>query len=412
MAFTVLAWNLEQFGVKFRNVGNLDPAVAEVLRCELVAAIAQAAQADVIVIQELRHAGVVVLETLTASVAAACEDVRHFDWLPGALTADDELGFDPVANSEGYAVIWREGALAALGAPALSAGVDSMNYDQYGDHFITLVTHGQTLVFNNDEIPITFAADSNGELGFPPSTCPNVNSEYGLRSGVRLANDVIASRTHVRRPCAVLLTPINGVEIPFVVYHAPVGQNGSHSDYYGSLIGFASAQLQTDAAIYAGDFNVVSERAQFNLWRRARALGYDLDTYIQQGSEGDIGPSPSVVHYENHAGDGFRTGQQVFGSGRDYAFVKTNGGDVSTIVINALVSLRGALGEKPDLRNAVNGAAAGLNTMVAGVRAGDVVQAYLNGQALPGGADEHTALAIIYRDLVTDHLPVAIRYQV
>ena len=114
----------------------------------------------------------------------------------------------------------------------------------------------RTLAFNTSEVPITFG-DPNAALGFPPSTCPEANIVTSTRAGTYSSNNVIASHAHVRRPCAVGLAPADGVTIPLVVYHAPVGQNSSRSDYYGSLIGFASEHLQDASAAYGGDFNVV-----------------------------------------------------------------------------------------------------------------------------------------------------------
>jgi hypothetical protein len=419
MAYTVLVWNLEKLGVKFGTSGVA--AQLELLRCSLAAAIAQAAQADAIVIQELRYAGRLVLPTLTASVAAARGGTWHFDWLPGAIRdgvvapgSFNDLDFDAVANSEGYGVIWRDGALATVAGSPLSAGVDATAYAATNDHYITLVTRGQTLAFNTSGVPITFG-DPNAALGFPPSTCPDANSVTNTRSGSYSSNDVIASHAHVRRPCAVVLAPATGVTIPLVVYHAPVGQNSSRSDYYGSLIGFASEQLEDASAAYAGDFNVVSTPAQAALYSYSReTLTYDRNTYIQQGSTGPITPSPSVVHYVNHAGNGYLTGGHVFGSGRDYAFIKKNGRDVTTLVFDALESLRAALLAQAGaaLNNAVAQATAGYNTTYSGVRVGDVVERFLANQALPEGTDARTACAIIHRELVSDHLPVAIRYRI
>ena len=415
MATTILAWNIEELGVKFAGAGT-NMAAFEAFRAQLVANVAAQAQANVIIIQELRAAGVGLLPILCTQLAATIGGVWHYDWLPGALTqaaAADfrDLGFTVPANSEGYAVVWQAGRLTPLAGPPLSAGVDSPVFAPANQHFITLITQGQTLTFEpSDEVPIQFTGPGGVGLGFPPSTCPDVGNEVRTRAAVHRGNDTIASTTEVRRPCAVQLA---NLDVPVVVYHAPVGQNASRSPYYGTLIGFASDALQGPRAVYAGDFNVVSAPDQRGLHQASIDLGYDRSTYAQHGSGGPVEPMASVVHYVNHGGDGFRTGPAgVLGSGRDYAFMRRGGLDGSIIVYDALTALSTRLAGSAGLRANVQAAARQpwFDQVIGGLRIGDIVLAYLDGTGLPPGTDTFTALAIIYRKLISDHLPAAIRY--
>ncbi|MFO7563844.1 MAG: hypothetical protein R6X02_14455 [Enhygromyxa sp.] len=422
--FTALVWNLEQYGTKFQSVAHetqgLRAQALELLRARLVAAIVAAAEADVVVIQEFREPARIVLPALVATVQAARERAAAgdwlFDWLPSAWssvdtpTGFDDLGFGATANHEGYAVIWREGALARLDS-RLSAGVSATVSSPRRSHFISLVLAGGTLAFDaTDDPPITFAAPTTA-LGFPPSTCPIVGSNIQTRGTPigHSSNEVIASMRYVRRPCVVMLAP---VRTPLVTYHAPVGQNSSRSDYYGTLIGFAADALQGQRAAYAGDFNVVSQPNQRSLYARSVALDYDVSTFVQRGSTGPIEPLRSVVHYVNHAGDGYRRGSAVLGSARDYAFLRNHETDGTTLVYDALGALKAALGDSQRLRASVATISQNWTEVIAEIEVGAIVRAFLAGESLPDGTDENTALAIIYRELISDHLPVALRYTV
>src|SRR5258705_725943 len=116
MPLTALAWNIEKFGVKYSNYPR--PDYMENLRCVLIARVASAAGASVLVIQELRKAGVAKLASLVTQLNAVVGGNWHYDWLPGSLTIAvtpatlfSQLNFTQPGNSEGYAVLWRDNAL-------------------------------------------------------------------------------------------------------------------------------------------------------------------------------------------------------------------------------------------------------------------------------------------------------------
>ena len=106
MPFTALAWNIEEFGDKFSRFGS--PIIMEDVRCQLVAAVVKASQADVLVIQELRKAGVPLLKQLALELKLQTDKTWHYDWLPGSQTTStypvtlfSQLGFTQIGNSEG-----------------------------------------------------------------------------------------------------------------------------------------------------------------------------------------------------------------------------------------------------------------------------------------------------------------------
>src|ERR1700730_14307328 len=131
MPFTALVWNIEQLGTKFGPFA--DPLAMEDMRCQLIASVVGAAQADVLVIQELRQEGAPILKQLVTQLNALPGGrTWHYDWLPGSQTVAvnaptlfSQLGFTQAGSQEGYAAVWRDGALAPYASSTLSAGLDT-----------------------------------------------------------------------------------------------------------------------------------------------------------------------------------------------------------------------------------------------------------------------------------------------
>jgi hypothetical protein len=429
MTVRVLVWNVEEFGTRYGS--DVDAAVCDALRSALIAAVVQDANAQVLVLQELRSRGVGMLAALQNDLNAATGQVDwHFDWIPGsaptggAIPAPNfaALGFTAAGNQEGYAVLYRQGYVGAQ-AVARSAGQDTgLLGGGVGGNFIDLVVSGQPLAFNEAEPVIRFQAPpaATANLGFPQSTCPFANIERVTRKRTRddagapyRSNDVIPLQYECRRPCQIEVIDAGAVgapAFPLVVYHSPVGANASPSSYYGALIGFASAALQVagDRA-YAGDLNVVAAAQQGYLRGQAIALGYPSASQTWDPVTGAYRPT-SVHAWIDNAN--WHTAAGVLTSARDYGFctgtpvaelppVLTWIGTAGTAVNNLLIN--------PGTQAAVLGMALPKFAAQAPADAGQVVTAFYGGGAYPAGTDAGVAAALIFNLLLSDHLPVQIR---
>ncbi len=421
MAYTAVVWNLEEFGARlgtFSEQGNL-----EHIRCLLIVNLMTATDADVVVIQELRFDGILLLKKLGRLLGSS----SHFDWLPGAQVSSgqladySQLGFVPSANSEGYGVVWYSNALDPLQDSLMSAGLDTLDTikaSKKRKHYIELSAEGKKLKFDKPTtVPIYFDTASKSEaVGFPHSTCPQAfdNSKWLRTRTTETTNDTIQQEVGSRRPCLVQMHVSNSRTVPLVVYHAPVGANSSRSYIYGTLIGCSVDPLQVADCVYAGDFNVVSDTYQEMLSTYMPSIGYNKVAFNQ-----------SMVHVFKRGG-GFRTGQEVYGSARDVAFIKApKGTEPTPITSDALsddiISQTGGMRATfLDKTNMATLKKAIFPALLAEKKKGwtqqvvDVANAYLAGNTgnnFPHGADQYTAAAIMYTTFVSDHLPLLIQYK-
>ena len=422
MPFTALVWNVERLGTKFSRSNAA--LLMEDVRSQLVASVAAAAQADVLVLQELRQQGVPLLKQLLRelNVRASGRGAWHYDWLPGSQTTAvgtptlfDQLGFTQTGNNEGYAAVWREGALVPFAGSTLSAGIDTPDPSAPKavagrDRYLGMVFSGQPLQFKSGQIAdITFDQGAPGPLGFPPAVVSTRTVVDTPVSGTQDPNAGLQQQLDVRRPCCVQLKAGANGQLPLVVLHAPQGPSDSRSPEYATLIALASQQLQGTEAILAGNLNVAGAQAPLTLlnYTTSQSLGYGANTY-----SGKV-PAGSLVQYRQSSGS-FQTGPAVVGPGLDYAFAKSSGTapalsirkvlELDIIATNG--GIRAALTDIGDARVVINGAVAQL----AGQQVADILDAFINGQPLPYGADNWTAAAIIHSVFISDHLPVVISF--
>jgi hypothetical protein len=420
MPFTAMVWDIDQLGTRFGSFAN--PVLMEDLRCQLIAAVAAAAQADVLVIQGLKRQGVAFLGLLASQLNGhPANAVWHYDWLPGSQitavnspTLFEQLGFTQAGNNEGYATLWRDGALAPYANSTLSSGIDTpdpnaINAKASRGRYLGMVFAGRPLRFNDQSTDITF--DPNGTfapLGFPPAVCPErtIVSEAG---GTSDPNGDIHQQLNVRRPCCVQLNVTASRTVPLVVFQAPAGQDNSRGSFYATLIGFASQQLQAADCVYAGDFNVVGTRPQQTLATYPAKLGYVANTYSNNQ------PAPSTVQYLNASG-GFLTGDAVLGNAQDYALARAPKATAPTLSIRNVLDLD-IIAAGGSVRDALTDAAETVEgtimpdlVRVEGQKVAAVVEYFLNGQKLPYGADARTAAAIIHSVFISPHLPVTISF--
>jgi hypothetical protein len=418
MAVTALAWNIEDLGTRY---GLTAAGLAcEAVRCGLIAEVVADAGAEVLVIQELHPQGVALLATLqTALNAATGQTDWHYDWLPGSIasggalppTTINDLAFTPEGHREGYAILYRATYAQQQGS-GLSAGQDTaIRVLPANASYIDLVLSGKPIEFYPSDPVIRF--DANGAataLGFPSSTCSDANISYGLKKRVTNSGASILQQRLVRRPCLVNLVDPNvtlAQPLSLVVYHAPVGQNGSKSHIYGTLIGFAATALAPAAGArgYLGDFNVTGKGDLMTLHNRAATLNFIAET----------GGSGVYMNTSVHAAVG-ATGPWHQGTG-----VLTSPRDIG------LGTAANATGI-PDVLGSFNVVGAGANTFLMTAanqafitttllpaaaanfpgNAAAVLAAFFAGGGYPANTDVSTGRALVFNLVLSDHLPVRI----
>ena len=151
--------NLQGDGVEHPDLWELGPRAERARAARSSPPWSRRQRRTSVVIQEAsRQQGVALLSSLCADLKQLTNATWHFDWIPGSLVQNaprvtnfSELGFTQTGNSEGYAVLWQDGALATQG-PA-SAGVDSLDYDASQPHYIDLVYNGYPLTFTSGPVP-------------------------------------------------------------------------------------------------------------------------------------------------------------------------------------------------------------------------------------------------------------------
>lgn len=254
----IMAWNVEEFGAVKAARGNYAGVVSflDILLARL--------NVDVLVIEEFRQLGIPYLFQLRNTLDARGGD-WYVDYLPGAVNIDNrpnlafaDLAYTQAANSEGYAVLWRQGQIASIANGMSYRG--SLHNPNIRSH-LSLVTLGRRAQIDPEaDVPIQIDAGGGNanHLGFPLPACANISSRpKRLRSG-RSTNPrgTIFSMTLSRCPCYCQVNAAGGGQVPFVVYHAP---NGDVSSFYGTLITGLAAPLQgAGHAVVGGDFNIVA----------------------------------------------------------------------------------------------------------------------------------------------------------
>jgi endonuclease/exonuclease/phosphatase family protein len=427
MALTAVVWNVEQFGDRAGNY--FQGQAVEDLRCLLIAALINKLSADVLVIQELRASGVPLLKTLQKLFTGTW----HYDWVPGAqvlpgrVPTFNQLGFVQTGNNEGYGVLWRDTKLDAITGAGkdMSAGVDTLdpssNPVANRTHYVDLMALGKQLTFNTPTVaPICFTGTATDiEIDFPHSVCPQaVNRTPRKHRSKQTFNsdDAIQQKLGSRRPCRVKIQVTGNRLVQMVVYHAPVGAKASRSSLYGTLIGCACVALQGTDCVYAGDYNVVADPQKNILSSYIPSIGYNAFVF-----------APSMVHVfkGKPSNRTFRTGMEVFGSPRDLAFTKAPTGTAPTTTVRDVLG-SDIIDANGVVRQALNNSTTKTTltgTIIPGLlgkkKGGwnqdevDVVNDYLAGKTgnnFAHGADDHTAAAILYKGLLSDHLPIVVKY--
>lgn len=430
----VLVWNLELFGMRFQEDEYLRN-----LRNIFVAAIVLDNLADVLIVQEAT-------ENCAQELAFTCGvlmslspagTIWSYDWIKGATRVDLEQGARPsfadlrysqAAHNEGYAVIWKGNSLSPI-AGAASAGQNCLRHTPAANKYIDIIYDGALLEYRLANVPLPPNAldifyrdfDILYALYFPQrQVAGGIDVEYDLRDRrVPNYNSALSASVETRRPCYVDLN-VQGVDVPCVVYHAP---NGSPAHIWGAQVALASAPLRFSRAAFAGDLNLNSGTKQRD-FRRWAVFGYPNFSWSTINLDGSS--ARTMISPVTFRRDGFRVGADIRHSTRDFGFVRQPAAGGATEVIDptrTCLIAPGAnarrvlekLSREPG-RDQRLGIIPGINTTV--VTLGiveysllDVLKLGFNGR-LPlrdmgrDVADYETFAAIIYKELISDHLPI------
>ncbi|MCK9636016.1 hypothetical protein V3O24_09740 [Methylobacter sp. Wu8] len=463
----VIIWNVECFG----NFNNLKKGPLGSNRIQgtlwAIAQVILAYQADVVVMQEFRAAGAVFLPGLQTYLDAGVPGTTwNFDYLPGsirdtvapalnAVTNIADLDYISTGNSEGYAVFWK-GTIPLLPfiSPVPSPDVKmshGMNGVPANQGYINLITesHAYTEV-DNAPLPIQLInppVPPNIPAGFPKpnSDVVGMTSTKRTRShaSVTYRREILQWKD-VRRPCIIKISATTSSTgfIPIIAHHGP---NGGMAPLYSVIAASLSPYFFGDGGagavlpvIYGGDLNTTTQNELYwseqnlNWFNLASATG----TYSTAPNTNLIryGFTRSQTQYEYPAyaaGVGLITTGNNYESPRDILYHRDLTNVTPTGVIDVLA----------DLQNAVSGLSIALFTppvvanplltslnqiladQVAGINSGywlpDAIKndaAVLANLSVPftaaGACPNILTAAILYRCFITDHLPLAIEFDI
>ncbi|HUC60159.1 MAG TPA: hypothetical protein VMA95_22360, partial [Streptosporangiaceae bacterium] len=263
MAVTLVVWNVETFGDRWNAARGANYAPV----CNFMAQALYAANADILVMMELRKSGSQYLPTLRAALNQLSGNAWTYDFIPGSVVSSDPnaitLGYTQQGHAEGYAVLWRTDhpEFSVLRTRVAQSGRIVNGISRIG-----LVFRGRT---SNPNVVV------NGWYNAPHFDPVNPPAPW-LRLNFLVANPIHKGDNRwnlCRRPCYVVLNLTRPLQprtkqlLPIVVFHAT---NHKYSTPWSVQSHAYSAQLyqvddtnqanvtmvSVDQAIAAGDFNI------------------------------------------------------------------------------------------------------------------------------------------------------------
>ena len=265
MAVKIISWNIQKFGAfgKLKTGPDDAPWVNGTLAA--IACIVNSYNADILVIQEFRQAGAQNLPALQKFLEAS-GDTWSFDYVKGAFSqtkgslikGSANLEYTGKANSEGYAVLWKDGLLAAFTDVKMSTGQNGVGSKP---GYINLVLAGSAPRYDFFA-EVEIFADGKGygnDTRFPVPGSRKVVFDLFTPD----INKNVLRFENARRPCVIkVVSPQDGT-VPVLIYHAPASAPAS---LYGSWACALAAQVGADSTtnvVLGGDFNLTTQ-SQFN----------------------------------------------------------------------------------------------------------------------------------------------------
>jgi hypothetical protein len=422
---SVMAWNIERFGA-FSSLKTGADGKSILGTLEAISIIVQGYGADVLVIQEFRKNGRVHLPALAAFLENKTGVAWSFDYLPGAFKAwtaltdvksIENLEYTGRANSEGYAVLWKDGSLTAIGAtsPKMSVG---RNGDPSAHGYINLILRGANAAWKYDSVPPFRASsgDYEGPAGFPLPACIRVQND----NQNKFINFTILQFGNARRPCWIRVNTTKNAIVPVVVYHAPVSRPSCLYGAYACALTKAVGSDTTKHVVLAGDFNLTTESDFKKLYD-----GEDLKNGTADTSGGSqYGYSRSQIQYQQVGVNpaALVDNNSIYEHPRDLLFYRDTLDIASSGVANVVADLQN---DSKAMTNAIINAGYVKAAFKAAIDATDddyrlpavvrqnnnlmaALQAPFQSTAPQKAFASTLAAATFYRCFISDHLPVGI----
>jgi hypothetical protein len=436
----VLVWNLERFGETPTN------ATEAGIRKNMIAALIFDLNVDVVLIQELHSRGIpwlgTVADRLTELEPAHVAKPWHFDWVKGGIdgTVDPtQVGFAQttfkVTKSEGYGVLWRDGALNPIAGSGRSGGMDNPSSAAAlagASNYIDLCLRGYEMTHSGqtDESRLIMKAP---KVKLPTGTfATQQRSAKEMHLPVQWStNAKVLTQKNSRRAAFVTLTA-GGKPYDVLVYHAP---NMEHSTLYGPILAYSTYTLNDERAM-GGDWNTVSKMAR-------KALGYASDKSFGLDSptlddSGKTPLEPTMVHSTGRTKKHWLKDQAIYTNHRDYAvstkgsikidvpdvasfFYKRPAGAPSATVFKLLGKQRMTILKQ--FKSQRGARAHWPKTTRDGYTNEDIIKAFFKCYKVFSGmsgindavwtdtmhnADFYTAFALLYNRYISDHRPILI----
>ncbi len=434
MPTNVLLWNVEEFGARFSDNVN-----ARDFRTAMMAAIILDAEAQVVVLQEVRKGAFTDLQELVAAlemVGAGTNFRWNFDWLPGSITGTNspggiptqaELDFCSQGNYEGYAVVYR----TDLTPRPLAATPQAQSYGEGGHdnfvvegNYIEIVSMGQTPQYNVLRyLAVDF--DFNNINPTFPLNFPLHRDAPNLVLNDDTKNNGMFPRGLTRRPCVIYLNSAGGGAHTIVCLHSPAQ---SYSARIATQMAFGSAQfVQAQNGVgLGGDFNLDETRDRQGVGEQITFL--KMPSNMNRQADNSYAGQPSSVNGVNWAKTAWlgQGGTDYLTSPRDIGAALLPGGQqaVPPVVFDPVDCLiNGPHGRAVWNDFCHGGGSALITTALTGIAAltanigtlGTGAQ-LVNGWMLnqqnqrPADSTNTTCVAYIVRQFLSDHSPVLMTF--
>ncbi|PCI75758.1 MAG: hypothetical protein COB20_12195 [SAR86 cluster bacterium] len=306
---TILIWNIETYG---RPMSRGDYSGVHAFISQVI----EAKGAEVLMIEEFKSPGRHYIGNLATDLSPAEGEegpTWFYDYIPGALIAPysvgDTVAFDDLnwgSNSEGYAVVWRDGSLSALEA-GQSKG---RNGDSTKGQYLALSVLGLLpnveaqsaspfrweggTVTENDLIASGYPTSGSAMVGVEAERkSKRTRVDYKARKNAALMS--IRQLERCRRPSFCNFNFGTSVPATILAYHTPVASTSA--EYAVQLCGLSEQVVMRTAAdtrklILGGDFNLISSTT-------IDACFSNFTQFKLTNSAGQGEYPPSTVHYDS-----------------------------------------------------------------------------------------------------------------
>ncbi len=429
---SIVMWNLETFG-RYPLRGNDDLVMWFIAEMQNL----QSWQADVVIIQELRESGRLLLPAAAQAVGGLFNPWQY-DYLPGAITpSEDEetadqltfanLSYIQSANFEGYGILARPGVLVPFetnhswlstlkngnGTGLLNLQLTGVKADLSGGSSAPIKPAD-----GNEMVDADFPLPSPGQVAEAEPTKTLIKRVAKTKAQTQLQTNKKPplSWAGCRRPARVKMNLDGGATIDVLCYHAPADAYGS---VYGTLAFGLCQQLweldQQPYVVLGGDFNTFSNDSQQTGFQNIYAAGFRPGTGEYDKNGKITGYQPSMVRYtvDNKGKKLLDADDPCLGNPRDFLFYSPkipNDKIKSSVwqlydILKSTDNVQKNRGICSCVQQAMQGRLKA-NDLIPGES--DVIQQLLKifDRSNPGKFTDNRSIAYFYRNFISDHLPV------